>query len=219
MDTDFWLTRWHRGETGWHRDEINRHLCEYWPALQVPTGTQVLVPLCGKTLDLLWLASQGYRVLGIELSGLAVASFFADNGLKPRVSEAADLRRYQVDEIEVLCGDFFDLTPDLVSDVGAVYDRAALIALPPQLRTRYASHLDLLVPNPVSRLLITLEYDQSRMPGPPFSVRFEEVERLFGQDHRVTELAAFDALPESPGMRQRGLAALTERVYRLDPGK
>ena len=217
MNPDFWLERWERGEIGWHRDEINRHLREFWPQLGVPTGTRVLVPLCGKTLDLVWLASREYRVLGVELSRRAVEALFADNGLHPTVTDSPGWRRYRVDEIEVWCGDFFDMTPELLDDIGAVYDRAALIALPPAQRAHYADHLDALLPAAVPRLLVTLEYDQGLRPGPPFSVSAQEVEALFGGRHRVSDLAWFDVLAESPGFLQRGLTALVERVYRLEP--
>ncbi len=217
MNPDYWLERWRRGETGWHRDEINRHLCAFWPQLGLPTGTRVLVPLCGKTTDLLWLASRGDRVLGVELSQLAVDAFFAENGLNPTVTRVSGFSRYRVDEIEVLCGDFFDLRPALLDDIGAVYDRAALIALPPDLRLRYAAQLDTLLPARVPHLLITLEYDQALRSGPPFSVHTQEVAQLFGQRYRLTMLAQRDVLDESPGWRQQGLTELVELVYRLDP--
>ena len=217
MNPDFWLERWQRGEIGWHRDEINRHLCEFWPQLGFPTGTRVLVPLCGKTTDLLWLASRGDRVLGVELSQLAVDAFFAENGLNPTVTQVSGFSRYRVDEIEVLCGDFFDLPAALLDDIGAVYDRAALIALPPDLRLRYAAHLETLLPARVPHLLITLEYDQAQRSGPPFSVHTQEIAQLFGQRYRLSVLAQLDVLDESPGWRQQGLTELVERVYRLDP--
>jgi thiopurine S-methyltransferase len=217
MEPEFWLERWRRGETGWHLDEVNRHLTELWPRLGLSTDTRVFVPLCGKTLDLLWLASRSHRVLGVELSRLAVESLFADNGLTPTVAEEPSFMRFRVDELEVLCGDFFDLAPGHLAGVGAVYDRASLIALPPGQRARYAAHLDRVLPDTVPRLLITLEYDQSRMDGPPFSVHPEEVQSLFGVRHRITELAGFDVLDESARFRARGLEGLRERVYRLDP--
>jgi thiopurine S-methyltransferase len=219
MNPDFWHNRWQRGETGWHQGEIDRHLRELWPGLGLAAGTRVLVPLCGKTLDLLWLAGQGHRVLGVELSRLGVESFFAENGLTPEATDDRPFRRYRVDEIELLCGDFFDLEPRHLDDVGAVYDRAALIALPPGLRARYAAHLDALLPVAVPRLLITLEYDQERMAGPPFAVHPEEVRALFSPRHRISQLAGLDALDQSPGLRARGLEALTERVYRLAPDR
>jgi thiopurine S-methyltransferase len=220
MDAEFWLERWERGETGWHRDDVNRHLSEFWPQLGCPAGTRVLVPLCGQSLDLLWLASRGDRVLGVELSRRAVDGFFADHALSPTVTEIPEVRglyRYRVDELEGLCGDFFDLTPALLGNIGAVYDRAALIALPPAQRARYAAHLDTLLNARVTRLLITLEYDQQRRSGPPFAVFPAEVEQLFGRHHRISELAQLDVLGESPGFLQRGLTELVERVYRLDP--
>ncbi len=217
MDPDFWHRRWERGETGWHRDEIDRHLRELWPRLGLAAETKVLVPLCGKTLDLLWLAGQGHSVLGVELSRLAVDGFFAENGLVPEVTDDPPFRRYLTDEIELLCGDFFALGPRHLAGVAAVYDRAALIALPPELRIRYAVHMEALLPVQVPRLLITLEYDQTQMAGPPFAVHPEEVEALFSARHRIQPLADLDVLDESPGLRARGVSALKERVYRLEP--
>jgi thiopurine S-methyltransferase len=217
MEPEFWLERWQRGETGWHRDEINRHLRDFWPRLGLPPGQRVLVPLCGKTLDLLWFASRGDRVLGVEISRLAVDAFFADNALRPEVIEGAGWSRHRVDEIELWCGDFFALQPGLIGEIGAVYDRAALIALPPAQRARYAAHLETLVPAAVPHLLITLEYDEALRTGPPFSVGADEVARLFGARHRITELARLDVLRESPAWRDRGLTELVERVYQLTP--
>lgn len=217
MEPEFWLERWRRGETGWHLDEVNCHLIDLWPRLEMPAGSRVFVPLCGKTLDLLWLASRGHRVLGVELSRLAVEALFAENGLVPRITDEPPFVRFQVDELEVLCGDLFDLTPSHLAGVSAVYDRASLIALPPEQRPNYAAHLDGILPATVPRLLITLEYDQAVMAGPPFSVHAEEVETLFGGRHQISPLAAIDVLDESPRFRARGLKSLWERVYRLDP--
>lgn len=219
MDPNFWLRRWERGETGWHLDAINAHLQTLWPELRLAPDTRVLVPLCGKSLDLLWLAAQGHEVLGVELSRLAVESFFADQGLTPTVTDEPPFRRYRVDELTLLCGDFFDLNPDRLAGVGAVYDRASLIALPPDMRQRYATHLDRVLTVAVPRLLITLEYDQSLASGPPFAVHPAEVEALFSPAHRVVHLAAIDALESSPGLRARGLTKIQERVYRLEPAR
>lgn len=217
MDPEFWHQRWQRGETGWHQTDINAHLRELWPQMRIAPEARVLVPLCGKTLDQLWLASQGHGVLGVELSRLAVDAFFAENDLTPVVTEHPPFTRHRFDEIEILCGDFFHLTPDHLGTVGAVYDRASLIALPPPMRPRYAAHLDGLLPTAVPRLLITLEYDQDKMPGPPFAVHPQEVESLFSGTHRITPVAALDVIGETPHLRARGLDQLIERVYRLDP--
>ena len=215
MNPEFWHNRWQSGEIGWHEDDINRHLAEYWPRLNLPTDTRVLVPLCGKSLDLLWLAGRGHPVLGVEISPVAADAFFGENDLVPRVDQLPPFVRYRVDEIELLVGDFFDLRRDHLSGIAAVYDRASLIALPPDVRSRYARHLASLLPSGVQSLLITLHYDQGRMQGPPFSVGDAEVRSLFERSFAVESLAELDALAESPRFRRRGLDWLTERVYRL----
>jgi thiopurine S-methyltransferase len=156
-------------------------------------------------------------VLGVELSGLAVDAFFAENRLTPQVTEEPPFRRSRVDEIDLLCGDFFALESSHLTDVAAVYDRAALIALPPELRGRYAAHLDAILPLQVPRLLITMEYDQTRMAGPPFAVHPDEVERLFSRHHRVQALTELDVLDDWPRLRALGVLEVKERVYRLEP--
>ncbi len=230
MTPEFWHQRWQRGEIGWHSDAINRHLKEYWPVLTVPPAARVLVPLCGKSLDMLWLAGRGHRVVGVELSPIAAAAFFEQQGLTPQVTDLAPapFERYSVDELEVWVGDFFHLTPELLrgadgdgAAIDAVYDRAALIALPPDLRPAYARHLVMLLRTvggktvTPSSLLVTLEYEQSQMHGPPFAVGAGEVQTLFGNDFDIEPLATFDALAENPRFRERGLTRLTEHVYRL----
>jgi thiopurine S-methyltransferase len=217
MQPEFWHQRWQRGEIGWHLAEINVHLQEHWSLLSVGAGDRVLVPLCGKTLDLLWLAGQGHHVLGVELSPIAVEALFGDSGLTPEVIEEPPFRRYRLDEIEVLCGDFFDLDPAHLGQVAAVYDRASLIALPPELRPRYVEHLVGLIRPETRCLLITLEYDQAQMAGPPFAVREAEVRSLFGGRYDIRRLAGLDVLAENPSLRSRGLTSLLEQVYALHP--
>jgi thiopurine S-methyltransferase len=217
MQPEFWHARWERGETGWHLDEINLHLRQHWQALGVARGARVLVPLCGKSPDLLWLAGEGYRVLGAEISPLAVEGFFADHGLAPVITDEPPFRRYRLDEMEILCGDFFDLTAAHLDGVSAVYDRASLIALPRDMRPRYASHLKALLAPRSRILLITLDYEQTEMAGPPFSVSEAEVQELLGERFDVHPLAAVDVWAENPRFRERGLTRLWERVYALRP--
>ncbi|HSO80539.1 MAG TPA: thiopurine S-methyltransferase [Chromatiaceae bacterium] len=217
MDHDFWHQRWLKGETGWHQDDINPHLQAYWPPPGVEAGARVLVPLCGKSRDLLWLAGEGYRVLGIEISALGVEAFFSENGLTPAISPEPPFTRYRVDELEILRGDFFDLRPEQVADVTALFDRAALIALPPALRTRYARHLQVLLPKAVSGLLISLDYDQAERAGPPFAVTESEVRALFAERFGLTELAVLDLFATNPRYRAQGLTRMVERVYGLRP--
>ncbi|AGA89687.1 thiopurine S-methyltransferase, Se/Te detoxification family [Thioflavicoccus mobilis 8321] len=216
MQPDFWHARWQRGETGWHEEQINVHLQQLWPRLGLAAETRVFVPLCGKSRDLLWLAGRGHRVLGVELSEIAVQAFFDEQGLRPKIDDEPPFRRYAVDEMTLLCGDFFDLRPEHLAGISAFYDRASLIALPPALRGRYATHLKTLLPA-TTGLLITLDYDQTKMAGPPFSVQPGEVERLFGDRFTLTAMADLDLIGESPKFRQRGLTTLREHVWRLDP--
>lgn len=218
MDPDFWLARWEAGRIGFHRDEINPLLVRHWDALGAPRGGTVFVPLCGKSRDMAWLAGRGHPVVGVELSPLAVRGFFADHGLAPRVARGRAHARHEAGGITLLLGDYFDLEPDDLGPVAAVYDRAALIALPRAMRPRYAAHMARLAPGaPI--LLITLEYPEGEMEGPPFSVGPEEVERLFGGGWRVALAESVDALAGSPNLRERGLSRLAEHVFVLRPRK
>jgi len=216
MDPDFWHERWRRGEIGWHARTVNAHLRRFWPELGVPSAARVLVPLCGKSLDLLWLAERGHPVVGVEISAVAVAGLFTEHGLTPTVDEWPPFRRYRAAGLTVLHGDFFALTPAVLGPVVAVFDRAALVALPPALRARYAAHLIQLA-GAAPSLLLTYEYDQTRMPGPPFAVSGAELVRHYGARYHLIELARCDALAEQPALRQRGIDRLTERVWRLEP--
>lgn len=215
MDPQFWRERWQRGEIGWHRDDINPHLQEHWPRVQAPKGCDVFVPLCGKSLDLLWLAGEGHRVVGVEISALAVAAFFEENGLQPSRTREGALERWTQGEITILHGDYFDLTAAHLASVEAVFDRASLVALPPELRPRYVGHLDIILPQRPPTLLITMEYDQREMQGPPFAVHQDEVRALYAPRHAVEPVASHGVLAENARFRQRGLTALVERVYRL----
>jgi len=212
---EFWRLRWQRGELGWHEDAFNRHLSEHWPGLEVTPTRQVFVPLCGKSLDMLWLAGRGHRVLGVEISELAAEAFCRENGLTPRVTDESPFRRYTMDEIEILVGDFFDLTPNHLRQIGAVYDRASVIALPPEIRPAYAEHLAALLAADVPSLLITLDYDPTRMSGPPFAVTADEVRALFAPAFEIDMLMSFNLIEGEPHWRQRGLDWLNEQVYRL----
>jgi len=270
MDTDFWLERWAKSETGFHQQHTNEYLKKYWSQLAVPQGTIVFVPLCGKSLDMLWLYQQGHPVLGVELARTAVSEFFKEWGADAQVTSlvtsrgafeqwsaprgapistdgkvtldpevASDMRASRdaapdaqvfcdapalrgahgigAHGITVLCGDFFNLEPSLTAHVGAVFDRAALIALPSQMRVAYARKLLEILPAGIPVLLITLDYDQDEMPGPPFAVSDREVHELFAGS-RVERLAEVDvsAAPGNARFRQRGVSRLLERAYRID---
>lgn len=184
-----WLSRWREGRIGFHRDAPHPALCHHWPLLGVPAGAKVLVPLCGKSHDMRWLGRHGHPVLGIELAAQAVEQFLAE-GCEP-VS-----RYHQVGfeisrqaNIELWCGDFFHFHIDQAAEVGAFYDRAALIALPPATRQRYAFHLAQLVPPGVRGLFISLNRAAGEEEaGPPFHVSEAELRELFAPNFRLTLL-------------------------------
>lgn len=215
MHESFWLERWRQNQIGFHQDEINAHLQAFWSGLEVPAGAAVFVPLCGKSRDMLWLRAQGHAVLGVEISEIAVRDFFAENGLEAAVERGERFDRWQSDGLTILRGDFFDLEPADLVDCRGCYDRASLIALPPEMRSRYARQMAQLLSGAAPVLLVTLEYPQEQMQGPPFSVLADEVGALFGAWYQVETVYRRDILPENPRFGEKGLERLEERVYRL----
>jgi thiopurine S-methyltransferase len=215
MDADFWLEKWREGVIPFHQNQVTPLLPRFWPQLAPPVGSRVLVPLCGKSLDMIWLAEQGLRVLGVELSRLAVEQFFSENGLHPVVEESTLGSHYVAGNIEIVCGDIFGLDAATLHSCATVFDRAALIALPPDMRPRYMQHVYGRLPGHYQGLLITLEYPQDQMPGPPFSVTEQEVAALCAGHSSATRLMRSDILAKSPHMAERGLTQLQAAVYRL----
>ncbi|MFO1473836.1 MAG: thiopurine S-methyltransferase [Lysobacterales bacterium] len=214
MNPDFWRPRRHANQIGFHQAAPTPLLLKHWPSLGVPAGAKVFVPLAGKSLDMPWFAAQGHRVLGVELSELAVAQFFAENGLRPEIRDTHYGRHYEAGGIELILGDAFGLDADLLRDCDAVFDRAALIALPPELRRRYANELYAKLPAGCRGLLITLEYPQAERDGPPFSVPGDEVRALYGRDWDIDLLERRPIPPEHPGFVS-GVSRLDTAAYAL----
>lgn len=215
MEPDFWHRRWYKNEIAFHQERINLHLQSVWPALASTPPATVFVPLCGKSKDMLWLAEQGFDVIGIELSAIAVEDFFKENHLAPTVTTESTFKRYQSGRLTLLQGDFFEL---LTADLGGkvtVYDRASLIAFPPEMRPRYSKHLCALLTTGTQMLLISMEYPEHEIKGPPFSVPESEVRRLFEDEMHIEKLREMDVLAENPRFIQRGLTSLQEKVFKL----
>lgn len=215
MDRDFWLNKWQVNDIGFNQAAPNILLQRYLPNLNLQAGKSVLVPLCGKSIDMLWLATQGYRVIGVELSPAACEAFFIENQLPYQKSKMGDFILYESESIRLIAGDFFQISPAMIGSVDAVYDRAALVALPPAMRERYAAYLTPLLQRPAQMLLITTAYDQSLMPGPPFSVDAQEVTRLYGQHFRVNHLYDKPLKVIPPHLLAKGMAAGAEQVFHL----
>lgn len=214
MKQQFWHDKWQNNEIGFDQAAVNPHLLRYWGALDAPAGAEVFVPMCGKSIDMLWLREQGFTVVGVELSELAVKAFFAENNLPVTVSQAGC---YRSTGITIYCGDFFKLTAEHLHNTRAVYDRASLVALPPEMRRTYVRHMLECVPAGASMLQITMEYDQREMAGPPFSVTEAEVHEHYGENFSIRRLYAEDILDGSPVFIEQGLSRLQEKSYLLTP--
>ena len=215
MEKDFWLERWVREEIGFHEGEVNAYLLEFWQELQLKPADTVFVPLCGKSLDLQWLREQGNSVLGVELSKIAVQAFFNENGYVAAHAVQGQFERCEAGGICILCGDFFELSCRDVEAVGGVYDRASMIALPPDMRKRYVQKLVSILPAGTKILLIAIDYMQEEMAGPPFALAEAEVYSLYGECASIKQLAQYDVLEKNPRFKSRGLTRMQEVVYLL----
>lgn len=223
MNPEFWQNRWQENRIGFNQSEVNPLLIKYWSALNVPTGSRVFVPLCGKSIDMVWLVSQGYDVVGVELVESAVQAFFVEQNTQPTVHQHAKhsaIKYYQgkLEEngrtITLWVADIFALTSEDIGKIDAVYDKAALIALPADMRQKYSEQVRQLSVDKNNRaatqLLLTLNYDQSKKDGPPFSISHEQVQQYYGSHYEITELAS---VPASIGSMPE--LTVTEQVWSL----
>lgn len=188
MNLDFWHAKWQKNEIGFHLNEANPLLVRHFPALRLPSNSRIFLPLCGKTLDIHWLLAQGFRVAGAELSTIAVEALFDELKLAPTLTKVGDLTRYSANNIEIFNGDFFALTAQMLGAVDAVYDRAALVALPAEMRKAYTAHLGA-ISQYAPQLLVTFDYDQTQLDGPPFCVSADEVRAHYSQNYALQQLA------------------------------
>lgn len=220
MDAEYWQQKWTDGRIGFHQPEANKRLMRYWAELELVPACPVFVPLCGKSLDMLWLHGEGHPVLGVELSERACEAFFQENDLTCiRTVEGAFTRfdgQAAASGLSLLAGDFFDLTFDQLAEFPAFYDRASLIAMNDALRVRYAEHLCGLMSPSARGLLLTIDYDPARMEGPPFPVSDSLARSLLEPAFQMNELAHFSGPERVGNLAERGLETLDERVYRLE---
>ena len=215
MDEQFWHNRWEEDLIAFHKAWVNSFLERYFQRLGLEKATQVFVPLCGKSVDMRWLREQGHDVLGVELSPIAVADFFTEQNISSSESVEGAFTVREGEGVRLLCGDFFELEAAHVQGVAAVYDRAALIALPSEMRGRYARHILSLLPARIPILLLTLEYSIDEMDGPPFSVDETEVREHFEAWREVERLESREIFDQEPHLAERGLTQLTEHAFLL----
>jgi thiopurine S-methyltransferase len=215
MEPDYWQERWRAGRIGFHRGEANPLLIEHRATFD--ECTRVLVPLCGKSADLEWLVVHGFQVVGVELSDIAAQAFFSERGIAPTRREQHPFVVYEHGNLAIWVGDFFAVTDAELEPFDAIYDDAALIALPAELRRSYAAHQQRLIAPRAALLLITLHFDAAG--GPPFSVSPEEVHELYANATEIRQLANADARAEVPEVVARGASFVREQVYAVTFGQ
>lgn len=211
ITNEFWLDRWKTGRIGFHQEGVNPKLIEFWPIL--PKGSRVLVPLCGKSNDMIWLAEQGYEVTGVELSSLAVIQFLGDNDLAYNTQQDGGLKIHTVDglPLRIVEGDYFQFTEN---EYDACYDRAAMVAMPDSKRTEYVSHTLERLSSSACGVLISLYYDGDQQ-GPPFSVSEDSVISLWGS--KIQKITAENLALTNPQYKEQGHNIFEESVWRIQP--
>jgi thiopurine S-methyltransferase len=199
MDASFWHHRWGNNEIGWHENKANALLVRHFKELTLAYGSRMFVPLCGKTRDISWLRSHGYRVVGAELSSIAIERLFTDLGVEPNIAQVGEVEQWSANQIDIFVGDIFALSGEMLGHVDGIYDRAALVAFPEDMRQRYARHLTEMTKK-APQLLICYEYDQRCLEGPPFSIGDEEVKRHYASRYQLRLLSSTEV---SGGLKGR----------------
>lgn len=214
MNKKYWCQKWQSKDIGFNQMQPNKLMQRFFPSLKLRPGSRVFVPLCGQSIDMLWLIEQGYQVVGVEFSQIACSTFFKENNINVNITEIKDFTIYSGEKITIFCGDFFKLSQVILGKIDAVYDRAALIALPAAIRRSYAEHLvEWMAPVSVI-LLITTMYDQNEMQGPPFSVGKDELHTLYEAHFDIHQLYSKQFDPPVH-LKAKGLSQAIEQVYLL----
>ena len=212
-----WHSHWTKKSPGFHEGRVNAYLQQYLPVFRLQPGDTIFMPLCGKAVDILWLSEQGFKVVGIELSQVAVESFFQESGLEITQRETGKLMLYEAPNIALYQGDFMHLKPQTLSACKLVYDRASIVAIESFNRAAYKKKMLELVPASTPMLMVTLSYDQNQMKGPPFSVPVDEITKLYLPEYQVKMLQSCEQIDERPRWKERGLESLIESALRLIP--
>jgi len=213
MDAKFWHKRWETNDIAFHQSEANPLLVNHFSELSLPNNSRLFIPLCGKTLDIAWLLSNGHHVVGIDLSEMAIKHLFAALKIEPNISKLGNLKLYQAPSIDIFVGDFFELSSSYLESIDAIYDRAALVALPKDLRIKYVAHL-IKITNTAPQLLINYNYEPNLLKGPPFSISDEEIHQHYKALYQI-KLLSSTTLPEG----LRGKSPVKENLWHLSNGE
>ena len=212
MDKEYWLKTWALKDIQFHSDQVDSHLIEYIEKLKLQPGDLILVPLCGKTRDLMWLAKAGFRVIGVEISPIACEEFFSDFGITPNIIKTSSFTKYQYENITLFCGDIFNLNPNDLPNIRAIFDHRALIALPAPLRTKYVNHLLHCASDNHIKILLIVLHSSNEVKGPPFPISDQEIKILYGKDFEITKLSSENILLKEHLVR-KGYDDLAQSVY------
>ena len=215
MHSNQWLDRWKQDRIGFHEPVVNPYLVHYLPRFNLSPGDTIFLPLCGKALDIAWLAEKGFQVIGVELSEIAIGSFFEEHKMNYQKFESDRFVLYKSGNINLLQGDYFSLRAEDLSGCKLVYDRASLIAIDAEHRAQYCEHMRFITPDDTGMLLVTLDYEQALMEGPPYAVARHEVERHYQSHYAIEVMEQKEVIDERPRWRDQGLTSLTETVFSL----
>ncbi|HIJ26606.1 MAG: thiopurine S-methyltransferase [Gammaproteobacteria bacterium] len=215
MEADHWHQRWQEGRIGFHQGKPNIWLLKFYSELELTPGEPLLLPLCGKSVDLVWLAEQGHPVIGVELSDIAIRDFFKEQQLSASEHSQTHFKQWQSGPLTLLEGDFFDLSHQDLGNCRVLFDRAALVALPAEMRQRYAAHTARLLTAGSRILLVTTDYPQHEKSPPPFAVSDEEVRTLYGEHFTIELLHSENLSNGQDPLSKRGVTSLVERIYKL----
>lgn len=213
MEAEHWHSRWEEGRIGFHTGKPNPWLERFYSTLKLNPGDSVLLPLCGKAVDLVWLAERGHPVTGIELSKIALEQFFEEQALESTSTTTPPFTTWKSGAITLLEGDFFDLQPETIEGCHTLFDRAALVALPEAMRRQYVAHLETLLPSGSRILLVVTDYPQEEKTPPPFAVSDEEVQQLYGKQFSIERLHSENLSASQDPLSQRGVTSLVENIY------
>lgn len=209
MKHEFWHDKWKKNEIGFHLNQPHSLLVKYIDSLNLEKSNRIFLPLCGKSLDIHWLLAQGYHLIGIDLSPIAIEELISELAIPFTERKLEKLTHYHHPQIDLFVGDFFELTSSNIGKIDAIYDRAALVALAEEVRTDYAQHL-MQISNQATQLLISFEYDQSVMAGPPFSISPQQLKDYYSKQYQLKLL-------ESQTELLKGKVDAEEKIWLLKP--
>ena len=210
-----WHSHWTRKTPGFHEGQVNTYLEQFLPLFKLKAGNSIFMPLCGKAVDILWLSQQGYHVIGVELSEVAVESFFTESDIQYVKVQHEKFVIYEAPNITLYQGNLMDIQPQHLTDCKLIYDRASIVAIELFNRKAYKRKMLEIIPVGTPMLMVTLDYDQNIMQGPPFSVPVSEITALYQPEYQLELLLSSEQIEERPRWRERGLESLLESALRL----